>query len=126
MRINVIVTYDVVRVGMLSLSGNNGLAPCHTRTTDGQVGSPLRRHGRHRFARAAHEPNGDRLPRPARVRIERAVADRAARDPVHPGPDAGPTLVPAVPSLLRGDPAAHRRGPHRGLAAAAVREPGGR
>src|SRR5690349_19901011 len=126
MRINAIVTYGVVRVGMLSLSGNTRQSPCHTRTTDGQVGAPLRRHRRHRFARAAHESNGDRLARAARLRAERAVADRAAGDPVHPGPGPGAALVPAVPPVLRADPAAHRRGTHRGLPPAAVREPGGR
>src|SRR6266516_1120441 len=101
MRINATVRYGNERVGMLSLSGIKAGEGCHTRVTDGQVGAPLRPDGRYRFARAAHEPNGDRLSRPARLRAGRPVARGAARGAVHPGAHVGAPLVPAVRPLFR-------------------------
>ena len=60
----------------------------------------------------------------ARGRHRLVVAARAARAPARARADARPALVPAVPRLLRADPAALRRRPARGLPPAAGREHG--
>ncbi len=80
------------------------------------------RHLRDRRTRAALQPGRDR-DRVARRRHRRAVvAPRAARRSADRRSHARPPLVPAVHRVLRARPAAIRRGPARGRAAASVRE----